>query len=687
MNTVDIETINRGHWRTRIIIALLVLVATGAGAFITYNTWFASGGQRPGMGAVDIRSINRGRWRGRIIIALLVLVATGGGAFIAYSAWFADNGSENKAFNTHRVGLATIRTTVTMSAMAESVDNALLSFGIAGRVESVDVALGDEVKADQRLASLESDDLENALASAEATLTSARIRLQQIQNGATAAEIANADKAVAGAQAALDKALNDQQDLLDGASEAELAAADEAVKGAQSALATAEDNLRRLEEGPTEAEVAAAQSKVDTASAGLTSAQAAEQAAAGNVDTAEAVLRGAATTYCDTEDHLTEICDDFRIPLTSAEVRTLSNSIVPDADPEPGPGLIAATTAFITANTAYESAVNARDDAKASVEAAQSALTAAQAALDDVTAPPDRSDIDTAQAAVTAAEQALTAAQLAQDELLRGPTDSDIANAQGAVDSARASLTAAIAARDDLLAGADQEDIDLQTQQVKLAELAVENARKNLEDATLIAPFDGTAAAIDIHVGDMVSPNLPAITVLTPKALRLKLTLGETDLPAIKVGQVGLIIFDAIQDVAYPLKVTSIGLAPETEQGVVTYTALAELTRMDEDAEDARVAPGMNGAAVVTTEEKPDVLVVPNQAIRRRGNDQVVDVLVDGKVETRVIRTGSADANNTEVTSGLQTGDLVILPGAARTTGETPTPEGGEKEEIPGGIR
>jgi macrolide-specific efflux system membrane fusion protein len=93
----------------------------------------------------------------------------------------------------------------------------------------------------------------------------------------------------------------------------------------------------------------------------------------------------------------------------------------------------------------------------------------------------------------------------------------------------------------------------------------------------------------------------------------------------------------------------------------------------------------MNGAAVITTEENANVLAVPNQAIRRRGNNQVVDVLVDGKPETRVIRTGSSDANNTEIVSGLQAGDLVILPGAVRTTTEQPTPE--EEEEIPDGIR
>jgi RND family efflux transporter MFP subunit len=684
MGTVDTRTTGHSRWRAPIIIALVALTLAGVGFFLAYGAWFGAK-EKTQTSAVDIKSIGRRRWGPRIIIGLVIVAILAAGLFLAYSTWFGDDDSESTAFNTHKVGTTTIRSTVTMSAAAESVDNAVLSFGIGGRVKSVDVALGDEVKAGQQLASLESNELENALASAEASLASARIRLQQIQSAASAADIANADKAVASAQAALDKASNDQQDLLDGASEAELAAADEAVKSAESALATAQDNLRRLEEGPSRAEVAAAESKVDTASASLASAQAAEQAAIGNVTAAKAALQGAATTYCDADDHLLEICDDFLIPMNSAEVSKLTSSISPDADPEPGPALIAATTALVDANTAYESAVDARDEAKAGISAAQSTLDAAQAALDDLTAPADPSDIATAQAAVTAAEQALTAAQLAQEELLRGPTAYDMANAQGAVDSAQASLSAAIAARNDLLAGADQEDIDLQTQQVTLAELAVEKARQALEDATLTAPFDGTAAAVNIHVGDVVSPSVPAVTILTPNALRVKLTLGETDLPAVKVGQTGIIIFDAIQDVAYPLRITSIGLAPDTQQGVVTYTALAELTRLNEGGEDVRPAPGMNGAAVVTTKENANVLAVPSQAIRQRGNNQVVDVLVDGKPETRVIRTGTSDATNTEVTSGLQAGDLVILPGTARTTTEDSTPEAGE--DLPGGIR
>src|SRR3972149_3268407 len=172
MSTTDIRTTGGGRWLARIIVALVVLALAGIGYFLAYGA--GSGAkERAQTSTVDIESIGRSRWRPRIVIGLVVLAVAVVG-FLAYGAMFGGDGSESAAFNTHKVGTATIRSSVTMSAAAESVDNALLSFGIAGRVSSVDVTLGDEVKAGQRLASLESDALENALASAEANLASTR---------------------------------------------------------------------------------------------------------------------------------------------------------------------------------------------------------------------------------------------------------------------------------------------------------------------------------------------------------------------------------------------------------------------------------------------------------------------------------------------------------------------------------
>jgi HlyD family secretion protein len=628
-----------------------------------------------------MKTIGRRR-RPRWLALLTLLIAAAVGGFFVYHFWFAEGSSNEAALNTYRVTTTTIRFSVTTSGEARAVDDTVLSFGIPGRVSSVEVELGDTVKEGQQVASLESDTLKNQLATAEASLQSARIRLRQIQEGASEADKAAADKAVVSAQVALDIASNDLDDLLEGASDAELAAAEERVKSAESALLTAQDNLRKLREGPSEADLAAAEANVATAEANLTSAKSLQTSAKAGVQSAEAALQGAATTYCDTDDHIEDICDGFSIPLSNSEISDLNDSISPAESP--GAVLAAATNALVQANSAYRKAVTAENDGGAAVDAAQAALTSAHQTLDELKEEPDPEDVATAEGAVTAAEQARKAAQLQLDDLREGATESDIAAAQGAVDTARANLTAAIAARDDLLAGASQEDIDLQVQQVRVAELAVQQARQNLDDATLTATFDGTVAAIAISVGDLVTSATPAITLLTPEALAVQLTLGETDLPSVRVGQKGVIIFDAIQEKAYPLTVTEIGLAPTTQQGVVTYLATARLEGFDPNA-DVRPAPGMSGSAVVVTQEKTDVLAVPNTAIRRSGQNKTVDVVVAGKPETRVIQTGISDTEKTEILSGLKAGDLVVVPGGAAA--EATAAAGGGEGALPGGIR
>jgi hypothetical protein len=90
----------------------------------------------------------------------------------------------------------------------------------------------------------------------------------------------------------------------------------------------------------------------------------------------------------------------------------------------------------------------------------------------------------------------------------------------------------------------------------------------------------------------------------------------------------------------------------------------------------------MSGSAVIATQEKTGVLAVPNRAIKRQGEDQIVEVVIDGDLETRIIRTGITDGEKTEILSGLKEGDLVVVPGG--TAAEETT---GQGEELPGGIR
>ncbi len=316
--------------------------------------------------------------------------------------------------------------------------------------------------------------------------------------------------------------------------------------------------------------------------------------------------------------------------------------------------------------------------ARDAVAAAAANVTAAQAQLNNLA--PSTEDLTAAQAAVDAANESLTAAQAKLEDTQKGPDAEAIQAGEDAVRAAEAAMNASIAKRDKLIEGAEPEDIDLATENVHLADIAVSQAQRAVDEATLKAPYDGSVSAVDVQVGDFVSSQSPAITMLTPGALKLTLSVGETDLPSLNVGMVGLVNFDALTNHPFPVVVTRIGLGPKVSQGVVTYAVECAISGVG-DTPDARPVPGMNGTAIIVTEQHQDVVVVPNRAIRRRGDAVVVDVMVNGKVETRTITTGLSDTDNTEVLSGLAEGDLLALPSTTAGTA-TKTPE-----VLPEGIK
>jgi len=584
---------------------------------------------------------------------------------------------------------------------------------------------------------------EQAVAAAQSTLDTAQAKLTTLVQTPSPAQMASAQAAVASAQAARTKAQRDLDALLEGPSEADLATAEQAIASAQSTLDAAEAKLAQLQDSPSDADLAAAQAAVTTAQTNVNTAENLVATAQAGLDSAEAVLRAAGAAYCNTIDFYSDsdpLCPFSLVPLDQLSIDRLLQKL---SDSNTNAAYLSPISTLVQANSAYISARNAVDNAQGSLESANASLASANARLNDLGNIPTPEDIQAAQTAVTAAEQTLAAANARLAELQAGadpdtvqtardavasaeaslrsaqaqldglaPSPEDLTAAQSAVDSAKesvqaaekrlqelqkgadadavqaaedavssaeASLNAAMAKLDKLLEGADPDDVDLQTQQVRLAEIAVDEAQRAVDEATLKAPYDGSVSSIDIQIGDFVSSQLPAITLLTPGALKVDLAVGETDLPSLRVGMVGVMIFDALQDHPFPVVITRMGLGPKVEQGVVTYAVEGALSGLGEGPAD-RPAPGMNGSAILVTEQHQDVLVVPNRAIRRRGDQVVVDVMVDGKVETRTIQTGLSDTDNTEVVSGLAEGDLLALP-STTAAGQQKTPEA-----LPGGI-
>jgi len=223
-----------------------------------------------------------------------------------------------------------------------------------------------------------------------------------------------------------------------------------------------------------------------------------------------------------------------------------------------------------------------------------------------------------------------------------------------------------------VLAGPLPTDIAQQQAAVQQAQAALQQAEDNLAKATLTAPIDGVVTAVNIKPGDLVGTASAsgAISILNNTGLYLQATIGETDFPNVKVGQQTVITVDALPNQRFVGHVSAISLSPTVTQGVVTYTVLIAL---DTTQDLSSLAPGMTATAAIVTTQHPNVLVVPSRAVQRQGGQQVVQVWVDGHVQTRPVTTGLTANNLTEITSGLHEGDLVVVPTTGTTSTSTPT--------------
>lgn len=141
------------------------------------------------------------------------------------------------------------------------VRSVALSLPVAGVVRSLPVTLGQRVEAGQLLAQLDTRQLELQLAQAGANLAIAQARLDQLNQGPTAQDVAAAQQSVTSAQAAYDKA------------RAGPAASD--VAAARAALTAAQQNYASVRAGPTAEQLSSLAAQLSNAQAALAQAQAA----------------------------------------------------------------------------------------------------------------------------------------------------------------------------------------------------------------------------------------------------------------------------------------------------------------------------------------------------------------------------------------------------------------------------
>ncbi|MBI3979433.1 MAG: efflux RND transporter periplasmic adaptor subunit [Chloroflexi bacterium] len=300
------------------------------------------------------------------------------------------------------------------------------------------------------------------------------------------------------------------------------------------------------------------------------------------------------------------------------------------------------------------------DGENARVMAAELSLQQTQIRLAQAQEGAKPEELAAAEQQVDTARAQLAAAQARLDALKAGPKSAEIQAARSSVASAQAQLALK-------QAGSTAQDIAIAEESIKQAEIALKQARLDLQNATLTAPFAGVAAAVGANVGEQIGGGAAVVSLVDPTQFRVDVNVDEADIGRVAPGKPAVITVDALNR-RIQGRVLSVAPSGTVQQGVVTY-----LVSVGAEG-DATLPAGMTVNVTIIADQKANALVVPSRAIRRQGRDQIVEIIADGKPQTRVVRTGLVGEQQTEIVEGLAEGEQVVIPA---TTTANPTRIGG----------
>ena len=199
------------------------------------------------------------------------------------------------------------------------------------------------------------------------------------------------------------------------------------------------------------------------------------------------------------------------------------------------------------------------------------------------------------------------------------------------------------------------------------AKIGLDSAELNLEKAEIVAPFDGVVVDVNITEGKEISAAAlaaPAISLVDTGEIQMRGLIDEIDIAVVKVGQPADITLDALPDDEIDGEVAFVSLVGTALVGVVSYDTTIALNNPTADLRD-----GMTATAEVIIERRDNVLFIPNRVLRGTWEDPKVLVYVDGQQEEREVTLGLTNGINTEILSGLEEGEEVVLP----ASGERPS--------------
>ena len=212
---------------------------------------------------------------------------------------------------------------------------------------------------------------------------------------------------------------------------------------------------------------------------------------------------------------------------------------------------------------------------------------------------------------------------------------------------------------------------------IKQAEIEVNTAETNVGYTKITAPMDGTVISVPVSEGQTVNANQTTPTIVTIADLskmKIKPEISEGDITKVKAGQEvsftilsdSQTVYHSVIDSVDPANTTtsdsSSTSSSTSSSSSSTTSAIYYYANVLIDNPDRTLRIGMTTENNIKIANAKDVLLVSNMAIQKRDSKSFVNVLNDkNQPEQREVETGVQNDFQTEIKSGLNEGEKVIV--------------------------
>lgn len=201
---------------------------------------------------------------------------------------------------------------------------------------------------------------------------------------------------------------------------------------------------------------------------------------------------------------------------------------------------------------------------------------------------------------------------------------------------------------------AQAQDEALSQQQAARASLALAQAR--LDKTQLRAPYDGVLGLRQVSPGDYLSAGQDIVNLEVLDPLKVDFRIPQKAVAQVRPGQAVEISVDAYPGERFQGRI--VALNPRLDEVGRSQAIRAEIANADR-----RLKPGQFVRVSVILAERPDALLIPEEAVIPVGRQQYVAVVVEGKVVRLPVRIGQRQRGRAEVVEGLDGHEQVITAG------------------------